>query len=164
MKSIMSAKSPKGHSGGSASGGKILAENRRAKFDYQITDTFVAGLVLSGAEVKSAKSGNVSLNGAYVTVSQTGASLINCHIGPYKYAPAEKYDPTQTRKLLLNKKELAQLLGKEKGLVLVPLEIFVTPKGWVKIRIGLGKARKKTDKREYIKKRDAKKEIRMAIK
>lgn len=143
---------------------QILAENRRAKFDYQITDSFVAGLVLSGAEVKSAKSGNLSLTGSYVTVGINGANLINCHIGPYKYAAAEKYDPTQTRKLLLKKKEIQQLLGKEKGLVLVPLEIFATPKGWLKIKIGLGKARKKTDKREYIKTRDAKKEIRRAIK
>jgi SsrA-binding protein len=142
---------------------KTLAENKRARYDYEIKDTFVAGLVLSGAEVKSVKSGNTSLTGSYVTVSISGANLINCHIGPYKYAPADGYDPTQTRKLLLKRDEIQKLLGKEKGLVLIPLEILVTPKGWIKLRIGVGKARKKTDKREYIKKRDTKKEIRAQI-
>lgn len=136
-----------------------LSENRRARFDYDIKETFNAGLVLSGAEVKSVKGGNVSLTGSYVTVSQGAINLINCHIGPYKYAAQEKYNPTQTRKLLLKKQEINQLLGKEKGLVIVPLEIFQGHRGLLKIKIGLGKARKKTDKREYIKERDAKKEI-----
>lgn len=138
---------------------KILADNKRANFDYDIKETFIAGLILSGAETKSVKNGNVSLTGAYVAASTHGADLINCHIGPYQYAANEKYNPTRTRKLLLTKKEISQLVGKEKGLVIVPLEIFQTGKGWIKIKLGLGKARKKTDKREYIKKRDDKKMI-----
>ena len=142
---------------------KIFADNRRAKFDYEIKDTFNAGLVLTGAEVKSVKSGNVSLEGAYVSVSAKSASLVNCHIGPYKYAPNEKYVPTQSRNLLLNKAEINQMLGKEKGLTIIPLEIFEGKRGLVKIKIGLGKARKKADKREYIKKREAQKEIRESI-
>lgn len=142
---------------------KTLAENKRGRYDYEIKDTFVAGLVLSGPEVKSVKSGNASLTGSYVTVSLNGANLINCHIGPYKYAPEKTYDPTQSRKLLLKKEELQKLLGKEKGLVLIPLEIVSTPNGWIKVRIGVGKARKKADKREYIKKRESKKEIRGLI-
>jgi len=142
---------------------KILAENRRAKFDYDIKDTLVAGLSLSGPEVKSVKQGNLSLTGSYVTVSSAGAALVNCHIGPYKYAPNEKYDPTQTRRLLLNQREIDSLLGKEKGLVIIPLEIFGSGRGWLKLRIGVGKARKKTDKREYIKKRESQKEIRAAL-
>lgn len=142
---------------------KILAENKRAKFDYEIKDTLVAGLILSGAETKSIKNNNVSLAGSYVTVSPIGAILINCHIGPYKYASNEKYNPTQNRKLLLNKKEINQLLGKEKGLVIIPLEIFTAQKGWIKLKIGIGKARKKQDKREYIKKRDIQKEIKSQI-
>jgi SsrA-binding protein len=137
-----------------------LATNKKAQFDFSIKDTFTAGVVLSGAEVKSVKQGNVSMAGSYVSVNARGASLVSCHIGPYKYAPDEKYDPTHTRKLLLNKSEINQMLGKEKGLVIVPLEIFSTPKGLVKLKIGLGKARKKTDKREYIKKRETEKEIR----
>lgn len=141
---------------------KVFANNKRAHFDYDIKHTFSAGLVLSGPEVKSVKGGNVSLTGAYVTVSAKGANLINCHIGAYKYATQTGYEPTQTRKLLLKKQEINQLLGKEKGLTIIPLEIFLGNRGLLKIKVGLGKARKKTDKREYIKQRDAKKEIRLA--
>lgn len=140
-----------------------FANNSRAKFDYDIKETFVAGLVLSGPEVKSVRQGNVSLTGSYVHVSMTGASLINCHIGPYKYAPSETYNPTQSRALLLNKHELVKLLGKEKGLVLFPLEIFSGPRSLIKIRIGMGRARKKTDKREYLKKKDLDKEMRRSL-
>ncbi len=129
---------------------KILAKNTRANFDYSIKQTFTAGMVLSGPEVKSVKSGNVSLTGAYVTVSPGSVSLINCHIGPYKYAPSETYNPTHSRNLLLNKKEISELLRSGQ-------------KGLVKITIGLGKARKKLDKREYIKNRDTQKEIRQHI-
>jgi SsrA-binding protein len=139
---------------------KSLAKNSRAHFDYDIKDTFTAGLVLTGPEVKSVKAGNTSLTGSYVTVSPGAVSLINCHIGPYKYAPNEGYNPTHSRSLLLNKAEIDKLLGKEKGLTIIPLEIFEGSRGLVKIRIGLGKARKKTDKREYIKKRESSKEIR----
>ena len=139
---------------------KSLAFNKRAKFDYDIKDTFDAGLVLEGHEVKSAKSGNVSLAGSYVKISANGASLIGAHIGPYKYAPKEGYEPTHTRKLLLNKSELNQLLGKEKGLTILPLEMFIAGRGLIKIKIGIGRGRKKEDKREYIKTRDSKRETR----
>lgn len=139
---------------------KVYAYNRRAKYDYEVKETLVAGLVLSGAEAKSIKNGSVSLTGSYVKISPKEASLINCHIGPYKYASQKNYEPTQTRKLLLEKKEINRLLGKEKGLVIVPLDIFQGKRGLVKIKIGLGRARKKTDKREYIKKREVDREIR----
>jgi SsrA-binding protein len=141
-----------------------LARNSKATYEYDIKDTFVAGVVLSGPEVKAVKEGNVSMAGSYVTVNTNGASLVGCHIGPYKYAPSQNYNPTQTRKLLLNKSEIDQLLGKEKGLTIIPLEIFTTGRGLIKLKIGLGKARKKTDKREYIKKRDTEKEIRKLVK
>jgi SsrA-binding protein len=95
-----------------------------------------------------------------VSVSQSRVDLINCHIGPYKYAPDEKYDPTHSRRLLLNREEINKLLGKEKGLTIIPLEIYQGNRGLLKITIGLGKARKKADKREYIQKRDSLKEIR----
>ncbi len=120
----------------------------------------MAGMVLTGAEVKAAKSGNVSLAGSYVTISPNSATLINCHIGPYPYARQPGYNPTQTRNLLLNKKEIDQLIGRQKGLILVPLEILQTGRGLLKLRIGMGRSRKKTDKREYIKKRETEKEIR----
>ncbi|MBI3231520.1 MAG: SsrA-binding protein SmpB [Candidatus Doudnabacteria bacterium] len=142
---------------------KTLADNRRANFDYDIKDTFAAGLMLSGAEVKSVKSGNVSLAGSYVAVADNGARLLNAHIGAYKYARNEAYDPTQSRRLLMNKREINQLLGKEKGLVIVPLEIFQTKQGWLKIKLGLGRARKKRDKREAIKKRETQREIKQSF-
>lgn len=142
---------------------KTIAKNSRALYDYDIKDTFDAGLVLSGPEVKSAKSGNISFTGSYVTVGQNGAYLLNCHIGPYKYAPSEGYDPTHTRKLLLKKSEINSLLGKEKGFTVVPLEIYIGSKSLVKLKIGIGRGRKKQDKREYIKNREIKKEMRDSV-
>lgn len=141
---------------------KSLAINKRAKFDYNITETYDAGLALEGREVKSAKDGNVSLAGSYVKITPKGATLINAHIGPYKYAPTEDYDPTHTRKLLLNQKEINQLIGKDKGAVIVPLEIYIGARNLVKLKIGVGRGRKKQDKREYIKTRDSKRESKAA--
>ncbi|MBL8031361.1 MAG: SsrA-binding protein SmpB [Candidatus Doudnabacteria bacterium] len=140
-----------------------FATNNRAKYDYDIKQTFDAGLVLEGREAKAVKQSNVSLTGSYVTVHANGAHLINCHIGPYKYAPNSDYDPTHSRKLLLKKQEINSLLGKEKGLVIIPLEIYNGRRGLIKLKIGLGKARKKIDKREYIKKRDTEREIRSSL-
>jgi SsrA-binding protein len=140
-----------------------LAKNAKAHYEYDIKDTFDAGLILEGREVKSAKSGNVSLAGSYVTVAVNGASLINAHIGPYKYAPSEDYNPTHPRKLLLKKNEIDSLLGKEKGLIIVPMELYQTGRGLLKLKIGLGRARKKMDKREYLKKKDTEREIRKAL-
>lgn len=139
---------------------KSLAFNKRAKFDYDIKDTFDAGLVLDGGEVKAVKEGNTSLAGSYVKISATDAVLTGAHIGPYKYAVQDNYDPTHDRKLLLKKAELEQLIGKEKGLTVVPLEIFVTNRGLVKVKIGIGRGRKKEDKREYIKTRDSERDAR----
>lgn len=142
---------------------KILAKNTRANYDYDIKDTLDAGLVLEGREVKSVKDGNVSLAGSYVTVGSKGATLVNCHIGPYKYAPQDDYDPTHSRKLLLTQQEINTLLGKEKGLTIVPIEIYQGKRGLLKLKIGLGRGRKKQDKRSYIKMREVQKEIRTAL-
>ena len=140
-----------------------LAKNNKAFYEYIIKQTFDAGLVLEGREVKSAKSGNVSLAGSYVTVSPTLVTLVNCHIGPYKYTPSKDYKPTHPRKLLLKKPEIDALLGKEKGLTIIPLEIYSGHHGLVKLKLGLAKARKKEDKRDYIKKRDTDKEMRTYV-
>jgi SsrA-binding protein len=139
---------------------KSLAFNKRAKFDYDIKDTFDAGLVLEGREVKAVKEGNTSLAGSYVKVSANGAILTGAHIGPYKYAVQDGYDPTHDRKLLLKKSELEQMIGKEKGLTVLPLEIYIGHRGLVKVKIGIGRGRKKQDKREYIKNRDSDREVR----
>lgn len=148
-----------------------LAYNKRANFDYEILDTYEAGLVLYGHEVKSVKTGHVSLKGAYVTVK--GASnklpelyLINAYIPLYgKASKVADYDPTRARKLLLLKKEIEHLIGKknEQGLTLVPIKIY-TKHSLIKLLFGVGRGRKKHDKRELIKKRETDKAIRTLIK
>ncbi len=144
---------------------KFLAENRRAKFDYEILETVEAGIVLSGQEVKSAKEGHMSLKGAYVTVIQGEVFLINAQISPYKKAgKLPDYDPKRNRKLLLTKKEIKRLTGKlkEKGLTLVPLSVY-NKHGIIKIKVAVGRGKTKLDKREKIKEREARRKIRRAL-
>lgn len=143
-----------------------LAYNKRAKFDYDISQTFEAGLVLSGQEVKSVKTGHVSLKGAFVTVKGSGTKLpeiylINAHIPAYKHAAnLAGYDPYRSRKLLLKKKEINYLVGKkqEQGLTLVPIKIY-TKRSLLKLEFGVGRGRKKYDKREVIKKRESDRQL-----
>lgn len=140
---------------------RILAKNKDAYFNYAIERELVAGIVLSGQEVKSVKKGDVSLKGAHVTIHGNEAFLVNAHISPYKYAGALKgYDPTQTRKLLLKRHEISSLIGKAKeaGMAVVPLE-FQEQRGLVKVRVGIGRGKKKYDKRESIKKREDERKI-----
>jgi len=140
---------------------KSFAINRRAKFDYEILEKFEAGLVLLGHEVKAIKTGKASLKASFVHLKNSELFLINTHISPYqpKNTPTN-YDPERTRKLLLNKFEIKSLIGKlkQKGLTLVPLKLY-NKKGKIKLEFGLGKGRTKTDKRELIKKRQAKREM-----
>jgi len=151
---------------------KKLAFNKRGRYDYKILETFEAGIVLSGAEAKSAKLGNISLKGSYATINFTGpqkqpeAWLLNAHISAYQPAePQPDYDPTRSRKLLLNKHEIKRLIGKqrEQGLTLLPLSLYIK-KRRVKVELGLGQGRKKHDKRDMIKERDAKRKMRRALK
>lgn len=144
---------------------KTIALNKRARYDYQILEKWQAGLVLKGFEVKAIKTGHISLQGAYVTIKDNQAHLINAHIPPYQPANTpDNYDTRRSRKLLLTKKEIKTLIGKtkQKGLTLVPLRVY-TKRGRVKIEIGLGKGKKKRDKREDIKKKEAKREIERAM-
>jgi len=133
-----------------------LALNPRAKFDYQILETYEAGVVLAGYEVKSVKKGHISLRGAYVVIRDNQATLLNAHISAYqpKNMPSD-YDPTRTRKLLLHAKEIKSLIGKthQKGLTLVAMRVY-TKHNRIKLEIGLGKGKKKIDKRETINKRE----------
>ncbi len=138
---------------------KVLVSNRKAYFEYAISDEIIAGLVLTGGEVKSLKSGQASLKGAYVTIRGGEAFLTKAHITPYKYAPTDKVDPERDRKLLLNQREIDSLVGKEKGTTLMPLEILQGYRGLVKLKIGIGKGKKKYDKRESIKKREVNRRI-----
>lgn len=145
---------------------KILALNKRATYDYDILEKFEAGLVLKGHEVKSVKLGHVSLVGSYVVIKNGEAYLLNAHISPYqpKNIP-EDHEPTRSRKLLLHKKEIAYLTGKsqQKGLTLVPIQIY-TKKDKIKLEFGIGRGRKKIDKRELIKKREVQREIERVVK
>lgn len=138
----------------------LLAENRHVYHDYEILETYEAGLVLSGPEVKATRKGQVDLKGAYVSVDNNSeAWLINAYIAPYKPAvlAQKNYSANQPRKLLLTKKELRFLMGKqkEKGLAIIPLEIFLK-NNYLKIKIGIGRGKKKFDKRESIKKKEFK--------
>ena len=148
-----------------------LAVNKRARHDYEIADTYEAGLVLYGHEVKSVKTGHISLKGSFVTTKREKSKvpelyLTNAHIPLYKKASTvTDYDPDRARKLLLHKKELAHLIGKKKvqGLTLIPLKIY-TKHSLIKLSFGLGRGKKKHDKREAIKKRELDRQVRSLTK
>jgi SsrA-binding protein len=148
-----------------------LAYNKRANFDYEISDIYEAGIVLFGHEVKSIKTGHVSLKGSFVTVKKAGNKipeiiLTNAHVPLYKRAsPTTDYDPDRPRKLLLHKKQIEHLLGKrnEQGLTLVPIKLY-TKHSLIKLQFGIGKGKKKYDKRESIKKRDLDRKVRSLTK
>jgi len=139
----------------------IIASNRKATFDYEIIETYEAGIELKGFEVKSIKAGQINLNGSYVNIYNGEAWLVNANIPPYqsKNVPAD-YNPKKDRRLLLNKKEIKYLAAKlqEKGLTIIPLEVY-NKNRLLKLKIALVKPRKKFDKRELIKKREIKREI-----
>jgi SsrA-binding protein len=139
----------------------ILATNPKAHSDYQILETYEAGIVLSGQEVKSIRQGHLSLKGAYATIRQGEAWLLGAYIAPYQKAgPLPYYDPTRSRKLLLKKEELKKIIGrlKTQHLTLVPLTVY-TKGRYLKIELGLGRGKKKYEKKEIIKKRAIAREI-----
>lgn len=143
-----------------------LAINRRASFDYDILETYEAGVELAGYEVKSAKEGKINLKGAYALVRNGQLWLLNALISPYQPANMPKdYQPERTRRLLLRKKEINQLIGKvsQKGLTLIPLKVY-TKQSKIKVLIGLARHKRKADKREQIKKREAAREIKRTLK
>jgi SsrA-binding protein len=149
----------------------ILAYNKRANFDYEITDRYEAGLVLYGHEVKAVKTGHISLKGSFVVSKKAKSDLpelylINAHIPLYaKASTVKSYDPTRPRKLLLHKKQVAYLVGKkqEQGLTLVPIRVY-TVRNLIKLEFGVGRGKKKYDKRADIKKREVDRKIRTIIK
>lgn len=133
---------------------KQLAHNRRGRYDYDIGEVITAGLVLRGPEVKSAKLGQVSLKGSFITVKEGEAWLHGAYFTPYAPAAGLKLDPERSRKLLLHKKQLEELkTARQDGVQAVPLAL-VEHKGLVKLDLGLGRGKKRYDKRETIKKRE----------
>jgi SsrA-binding protein len=142
-----------------------LAYNKRANFDYQISDKYEAGLVLTGQEVKSIKTGHVSLKESFVTVKSSELYLTNANIPLYQHAgKVVAYEPTRPRKLLLKKSEIKRLIGKVRieGLTLVPISIY-TKKRLLKLEFGIGKGKKKVDKRQTIGKREDERRMQRAI-
>ena len=143
-----------------------LATNKRAHFDYELLEEYEAGLVLSGAEVKSAKKGHLSLKGSFVTIHDGELYLTNAHITPYAFAnPLTPYDPTRSRKLLVKKSEIKSLIGKlhVKGLTLVPLRVY-TKRRLIKLAFAVGRGKKAFDKRSDIAKKEDKRKIERALK
>lgn len=140
---------------------KIVAVNRKARHDYSILETFEAGIALTGTEVKSLRRGKVSLQDSYADVKNGEIWIYNLHISPYEHGNIYNHDPKRPRKLLLNKDEIAYLVGKvrERGLTLIPLSIYFNERGWAKVELGLAKGKKLYDKRRDIAERDERREL-----
>lgn len=137
------------------------AENKKARFDYEILETYEAGLVLAGQEVKAIRTGHISLKGAFITFHGNDAMITNAHISKYKYAGRLlDYEPERSRKILLKKREINYLRGKaqEKGLTIIPISIY-TKGRHIKVEIAVCRGKKKYDKREAIKEREMRVEI-----
>lgn len=141
---------------------KVVATNKKGYSNYDIIETIEAGISLLGNEVKSLRMGMVNIKDSYAIVRNGEIFLINLHISPYPYSsPFIRYDPERERKLLLHRDEIRKLYGKvkERGLTLIPLEIYFNDKGKVKVKLALARGRKKWEKKEVIKEREIKKEI-----
>lgn len=141
----------------------IIQENKQARFDYFITETFEAGLVLTGSEVKSLRLKQITFKDSYISFIKDEAFLQNAHIAEYRASSYNNHVPERLRKLLLSRKELDKIYGslREQGLTCVPLKIYFKD-GRVKLEIGLAKGKKLHDKRESIKKRDVDQQLRQA--
>jgi SsrA-binding protein len=139
---------------------KVVATNRKAKHEYFLLETYEAGLVLKGSEIKSIRAGQISLGQAYVTTDGREIWLVNAHIAPYSEASRFNHDPLRQRKLLLHRSEIRKLYEKvkQKGATIIPLRVYLQ-EGLAKIEIALAKGKKHYDKRAEIAKRDAQREI-----
>jgi SsrA-binding protein len=144
---------------------KIVAENRKASHDYHLLETFEAGVVLVGTEVKAIREGRVNLRDSFCRVENGEVYAYNVHISAYSHRGYADHEPTRRRKLLLHREEIRKLVGKtvERGMTLVPVRLYFK-KGRVKLAVSLAKGKKTYDKRETVKRRDAARETRAAIK
>ena len=144
---------------------RLIAENRKARHDYHVLDTWEAGVALLGTEVKAIREGRVNLRDSYCRLEGGEAYLLGAHISQYSHGGSASHDPTRSRKLLLKREELNKLLGKttERGLTIVPLRMYFK-KGKLKLAIALAKGKKTFDKRETIKRREIERETRAAVK
>ena len=142
---------------------RTVASNRRARHDYQILERFEAGIALTGSEVKSLRAGRASLNEAFARAHGSEVWLENMHIPPYEQGQKRGYDPVRARKLLLHRKEIARLVGKQKeqGLALIPMRVYFAH-GLAKVELGLGKGKREYEKRQSIAKREHEREMERA--
>ena len=138
-----------------------VALNRRARHDFTIDDTFEAGLVLTGTEIKSIRAGKVQLSDAYARVERDEAWLIGAHIAPFEGGNRYNHEPKRNRKLLLRRSEIDELLGraKAKGQTIVPLRLYINPKGRAKVELGLARGKQLHDRRRDIADRDARRDV-----
>jgi SsrA-binding protein len=145
-------------------GVKVVAQNRRARFDYAIEERIEAGLVLTGSEVKSLREGNVALSDSYAAMRGDDLWLFNCRIGEYKAAAAFGHAPLRERRLLLHRAEIEKLRGKveQRGMTLVPLSIYFKD-GWAKVDLGLGRGKTHEDRRDHIAERESRREMDRAL-
>jgi len=145
---------------------KAVATNRKAFHDYAIEERLEAGIVLQGTEVKSLREGRVNLRDSYASVDKGVVRLHNCHISPYSHGNIMNHNPLRARTLLLHKKEIRKLIGQTqlKGLTLVPLRIYFSPRGHAKVELALARGKKEYDRRETIKEREAGREMERAMK
>ena len=145
---------------------KVVAHNRRARRDYQIEETYEAGLVLKGSEVKSIRAGRVSLEEAYAKVEDGEVWLYGMHIAPYEQAGLFGHDPDRPKKLLLKKREIARLIGKvgRAGYTLVPLTLYFNKRGYAKVELALAKGLSKADKRRKLIEEEEERRAREALK
>ena len=138
-----------------------VAFNRRARHDFTIDETFEAGIVLTGTEIKSLRAGKVQLSDAYARVERDEAWLIGAHIAPFEQASRYNHEPKRNRKLLLHRSEIDELLGraKAKGQTIVPLRLYINPKGRAKVELGLARGKQLHDRRRDIADRDARRDV-----
>lgn len=144
----------------------VVATNRKARHDYHIDETFEAGIVLTGTEVKSLRAGKVNLKDSFARIAGGEVWLHNLHISPYEYGNRWNHEPTRPRKLLLHRKEIRRLIGlvQRERYTLIPLRIYFNSRGIAKVELALAKGKKKWDKREDIAKRTAQREAARAVK
>ncbi|NLM96400.1 MAG: SsrA-binding protein SmpB [Halanaerobiaceae bacterium] len=144
---------------------RVIARNRKARHDFHIEETYEAGIVLKGTEIKSIRQGKVNLKDSFAMIEKGEVFLYNMHISPYSHGNRENHDPERKRKLLLNKKEIRSLIGKikMKGYTLVPLSIYIK-RNLAKVELALARGKKLMDKREDIARKTAEREIKRAFK
>lgn len=144
----------------------ISITNRKAKFEYQLLDTYTAGIQLQGTEIKSLREGNANLTESYCYVQNGEAWITGMYIAEYDHGSYMNHEPKRLRKLLLNKKEINKVTSalQDVGVTIVPLKLYITDKGWAKIEIALAKGKKLYDKREDLKQKDDKRQIDRALK